>query len=56
MSTAQMIPTPPDSPQITKLLNQYSSGPIHFAGSDAGLYDRHLLFDNVINSDRYRSV
>jgi starch phosphorylase len=34
---------------IPKLLEQYSSGPIHFAGTDNGLYERHLLFDNVIN-------
>src|SRR6201984_3535345 len=34
---------------IAKLLDQYSSGPIHFAGTDDGLYERHLLFDNVIN-------
>src|SRR6202521_1911325 len=34
---------------IAKLLEQYSSGPIHLAGSDDGLYERHLLFDNVIN-------
>jgi starch phosphorylase len=34
---------------ISKLLEQYSSGPIHFAGADNGLYERHLLFDNVIN-------
>jgi glycogen phosphorylase len=34
---------------ISKLLEQYSSGPIHLAGSDDGLYERHLLFDNVIN-------
>jgi starch phosphorylase len=34
---------------IAKLLEQYCSGPIHLAGSDDGLYERHLLFDNVIN-------
>src|SRR5271170_4086646 len=38
----------------TRLLNdpapleRYGTGPIHFAGSDSGLYERHLLFDNVI--------
>src|SRR6478736_6426159 len=29
-----------------KLLNQYGCGPVPFIGAD-GLYDRHLLFDNV---------
>jgi hypothetical protein len=29
-------------------LERYGAGPIHFAGSDSGLYERHLLFDNVI--------
>jgi starch phosphorylase len=33
----------------SKLLDQYGSGPIHFAGTDSGLYERHLLFDNVID-------
>ncbi len=34
----------------TKLLKQYGCGPIQFAGAD-GLYDRHLLFDNVKDLD-----
>ena len=29
-----------------KLLKQYGCGPIQFMGDD-GLYERHLLFDNV---------
>src|SRR6266478_3794256 len=37
------------SQSSSKLLDQYSSGPIHFAGTDKGLYERHLLFDNVID-------
>ncbi|MGA2248165.1 MAG: glycogen/starch/alpha-glucan phosphorylase [Verrucomicrobiota bacterium] len=31
------------------LLNQYGYGAIHFAGSDNASYERHLIFDNVIN-------
>ena len=31
-----------------KLLQQYGCGPIQFAGSDNGLYERHLLFDGVV--------
>jgi glycogen phosphorylase len=28
-------------------LDRYGTGLIHFSGSDTGLYERHLLFDNV---------
>jgi glycogen phosphorylase len=38
-----------ESQSISKLLDQYGSGAIHFARSDNGLYERHLLFDNVID-------
>ena len=50
MSTTQVIQPPMSEPDQSnlKLLEQYSSGPIHLAGSDSGLYERHLLFDNVI--------
>jgi starch phosphorylase len=33
------------------LLTQYGCGPIHFTEADTGLYDRHLLFDNVMDLD-----
>jgi starch phosphorylase len=32
-------------------LERYGTGPIHFAGNDAGLYERHLLFDNVVAAE-----
>jgi glycogen phosphorylase len=34
---------------FSKLLEQYGCGPIRFAGADDGLYERHLLFDNIID-------
>ena len=34
---------------IKRLLDQYGCGPIPFTGTNAGLYDRHLLFDNVVD-------
>src|SRR5687768_4376174 len=43
------LPGQPDSQAVEKLLRQYGCGPIQFAGADHGLYDRHLLFDNVID-------
>lgn len=35
--------------QAAKLVKQYGCGPIAFSGTDNALYERHLLFDNVIN-------
>ena len=51
MSTTQAKKTPlsEQDQKNTKLLEQYGAGPIHFAGTDSGLYERHLLFDNVID-------
>jgi glycogen phosphorylase len=43
------VPPQVSSELISKLLKQYGCGPIPFAGPDQGLYDRHLLFDNVID-------
>jgi glycogen phosphorylase len=48
MSTAHILPNEKKSthPEGPGLLKQYGCGPIPFMGAD-GLYDRHLLFDNV---------
>jgi starch phosphorylase len=42
------LPAAPADGQEAKLLKQYGCGPIEFSGSDSALYDRHLLFDNVV--------
>src|SRR4051812_601073 len=42
-------PVQTERQDIPKLLDQYGSGPIHFAGTDTALYERHLLFDNVVS-------
>jgi starch phosphorylase len=39
----------PGSDHLSKLLAQYGCGPIQFAGSPEALYERHLLFDRVID-------
>jgi glycogen phosphorylase len=39
----------PASQDLQKLLKQYGCGPVRLAGSDNALYERHLLFDNVID-------
>ena len=40
---------PTKSKNVSKILDQYGRAPIHLAGTDNGLYERHLLFDNVID-------
>jgi starch phosphorylase len=37
-----------ESNTIAQLLRQYGCGPIRFAGTDNAFYERHLVFDNVI--------
>jgi glycogen phosphorylase len=39
---AQVVPDP------AALATQYGCGPVHFAGTDEALYERHLLFDNIV--------
>jgi starch phosphorylase len=50
MTTKQMIPSPTSADQggLGKLQEQYGCGPVQFAGHDNALYERHLIFDNVI--------
>jgi starch phosphorylase len=33
---------------LASLIEQYGCGPLEFAGTDEALYERHLLFDNVV--------
>jgi starch phosphorylase len=40
------------SPELLQLLKQYGCGPIEFVGSHNAFFERHLVFDNVINPDR----
>src|SRR5262249_25581029 len=37
------------SKEDPKSLDQYGCGPVHLFGTHNGLYERHLLFDNVID-------
>jgi starch phosphorylase len=43
---APSISTAPDA--MAKLREQYGCGPVQFSGTDNALYERHLIFDNVI--------
>jgi len=47
--TATVVPIPTMAENISKLLQQYGCGPIQFSGTDSSLYERHLVFDNVMN-------
>jgi starch phosphorylase len=49
-------------PATDKLLQHYGCGPVRLAGTDDALYERHLIFDNVVSPeaacprDRYEAV
>jgi starch phosphorylase len=47
LKTASAKPTPSDS--LPKLCQQYGCGPVQFSGTDEALYERHLLFDDVVS-------
>ena len=40
--------SPVTESDLSKMLRQYGCGPIRFVGTDNALYERHLLFDNVV--------
>src|SRR5215475_6369477 len=46
---ASVVPIPKARPEIAKLMKQYGCGPIQFSGTDNALYERHLVFDNVVD-------
>ena len=41
-------PTPTGSDDMSKLIQQYGCGPVQFTGTDNALYERHLVFDNIL--------
>jgi len=46
---AMQVPVSAESEQIAKLRSQYGCGPVEFAGTANALYERHLVFDDVID-------
>jgi starch phosphorylase len=52
----------PSVPELEKLLEQYGCGPTQFTGRDEALYERHLMFDNVVDQaavglrERYEAI
>ncbi len=50
--TAPKVRVPPRTPEewrVSELLKQYGCGPIAFVGSENAFYERHLVFDRVID-------
>src|SRR4030095_6899175 len=41
---------PTGSNDLSKLIEQYGCGPVQFTGSEDALYERHLIFDNVMEA------
>jgi len=48
-SSTGNAPDEPEAPSIARLLHQYGCGPIPFVGSGNAFYERHLVFDRVID-------
>ncbi len=50
MTTRQKVapPTAMGSDHLAKLREQYGCGPVEFTGTGDALYERHLIFDNVV--------
>jgi starch phosphorylase len=52
----------PDMPETKQLLERYGCGPIQFTGTGDALYERHLMFDNVVDvavvgqRERYEAI
>src|SRR5262250_3761152 len=42
-------PRTPEEWRVSELLKQYGCGPIAFVGSENAFYERHLVFDRVID-------
>jgi len=39
------------SNELSKLIQQYGCGPVQFTGTSDALYERHLVFDNVMDAN-----
>ena len=48
-AAVRVTPKTPEEWRVSELLRQYGCGPIPFAGSENGFYERHLIFDRVID-------
>ena len=50
------------APAMEKLREQYGCGPVQFTGTDDALYERHLMFDGIVDPtavgprERYEAI
>jgi starch phosphorylase len=42
---------PSESSELSRLIKQYGCGPVRFTGTTDALYERHLVFDNVMDAN-----
>src|ERR1700686_3270550 len=49
LDSPKLVPTKTSTSKASALLEQYGSGPIPFVGKEDALYERHLVFDRVID-------
>lgn len=47
--SGNVVPIPTAPQHISKLIQQYGCGPVQFSGTDNALYERHLIFDNIVD-------
>src|ERR1700758_4785055 len=47
--STSVVPIPTAPQHISKLIQQYGCGPVQFSGTDNALYERHLIFDNIVD-------
>src|SRR4029453_4864464 len=41
---------PTEANEVSKLIQEYGCGPVQFTGTNDALYERHLVFDNVMDA------
>src|SRR5215469_14016022 len=46
--SANVVPFEAAAPDLGKLIQQYGCGPVQLSGDRNSLYERHLVFDNVV--------
>jgi glucan phosphorylase len=47
--SARVVPFATAPQDVSKLIQQYGCGPVQFSGTDNALYERHLIFDNIVD-------
>jgi glycogen phosphorylase len=43
-------PTSTENDNLADLIKQYGCGPIQFTGAESAVYERHLMFDNILDN------